>query len=92
MKSTGLVVVGSGPAGVSAAEAFRHHNPDDPIRIVTDDPALPYARPPLSKEFLRGDAKPADIELHSIAPDSSTTATASPCGTSATAAQSVCSP
>jgi 3-phenylpropionate/trans-cinnamate dioxygenase ferredoxin reductase component len=60
-----LVVVGSGPAGVSAAEAFRQHNPDDPIRIITDDPApLPYARPPLSKEFLRGDAEPADTELH----------------------------
>jgi 3-phenylpropionate/trans-cinnamate dioxygenase ferredoxin reductase component len=39
----GLVIVGSGPAGVSAAEAFRQHNPDDPIRIITDDPALPYA-------------------------------------------------
>jgi NADPH-dependent 2,4-dienoyl-CoA reductase/sulfur reductase-like enzyme len=67
VKSTGLVVVGSGPAGVSAAEAFRHHNPADPIQIVTDDPALPYARPPLSKEFLRGDAEPADTELHPAA-------------------------
>ena len=59
-----MVVVGSGPAGVSAAESFRQHNPDDPIRIITDDPALPYARPPLSKEFLRGDAESADTELH----------------------------
>jgi 3-phenylpropionate/trans-cinnamate dioxygenase ferredoxin reductase subunit len=25
---------------------------------------LPYARPPLSKEFLRGDADSADAELH----------------------------
>ena len=64
MTSTGLIVVGSGPAGVSAAEAFRRHNPDDTVRILTDDPALPYARPPLSKEFLRGDAAVADIELH----------------------------
>ncbi len=64
MEIAGLVVVGSGPAGLSAAEGFREHNRHDPIRIVTDDPALPYARPPLSKEFLRGDAEPADIELH----------------------------
>jgi 3-phenylpropionate/trans-cinnamate dioxygenase ferredoxin reductase subunit len=62
--STGLIVVGSGPAGVSAAEAFRQHNPDDTVRILTADPALPYARPPLSKEFLRGDAEVADAELH----------------------------
>jgi 3-phenylpropionate/trans-cinnamate dioxygenase ferredoxin reductase component len=59
-----LVIVGSGPAGVSAAEAFRQHNSQDTVRILTDDPALPYARPPLSKEFLRGEADAADGELH----------------------------
>jgi 3-phenylpropionate/trans-cinnamate dioxygenase ferredoxin reductase component len=62
--STGLIVIGSGPAGVSAAEAFRQLNSDDPVRILTDDPALPYERPPLSKEFLRGEADIADTELH----------------------------
>jgi 3-phenylpropionate/trans-cinnamate dioxygenase ferredoxin reductase component len=62
--STGLIIVGSGPAGVSAAEAFRQRNSDDTVRILTDDPDLPYARPPLSKEFLRGDAEAADAELH----------------------------
>ena len=56
MDSTGLIVVGSGPAGLGAAEAFRKHNSRDPVRIVTDDPALPYAGPPLSKEFLRREA------------------------------------
>lgn len=64
MTAPGLIIVGSGPAGVSAAEAFRQHNPHDPVRILTDDSALPYARPPLSKEFLRGDAEAADAELH----------------------------
>ena len=65
MEPTGLIVVGSGPAGLSAAEAFRQHNPHDPVRILTDDPALSYARPPLSKEFLRGVADSADAQLHS---------------------------
>jgi 3-phenylpropionate/trans-cinnamate dioxygenase ferredoxin reductase component len=64
MDSTGLTVVGSGPAGLSAAEAFRKHNSRDPVRIVTEDPARPYARPPLSKEFLRGEADRAEAELH----------------------------
>lgn len=60
----GLVVVGSGPAGVSAAESFRQHNPDEAIQILSDDSALPYARPPLSKDFLRGDTEAADTEMH----------------------------
>ena len=64
MTSTGLIVIGSGPAGVSAAEAFRKHNPTDTVHILTDDPAPPYARPPLSKEFLRGEAEVTDAELH----------------------------
>jgi 3-phenylpropionate/trans-cinnamate dioxygenase ferredoxin reductase subunit len=57
-----LIVVGSGPAGVSAAEAFRRGNAELPIRILTADTAWPYARPPLSKEFLRGED--GDVELH----------------------------
>jgi len=62
MASAGLVVIGSGPAGVSAADAFRQHNPQLPVRIVTEDAAAPYFRPPLSKEYLRGDD--SDINLH----------------------------
>jgi 3-phenylpropionate/trans-cinnamate dioxygenase ferredoxin reductase subunit len=57
-----LVIVASGPAGVGAAEAFRQHDTDSPVRIMTNDPDHPYARPPLSKEFLRGDTD--DVELH----------------------------
>ncbi|MFY9918308.1 MAG: FAD/NAD(P)-binding oxidoreductase [Mycobacterium sp.] len=33
-----------------------------PVHILTTDPALPYARPPLSKEFLRGETE--DVLLH----------------------------
>jgi NAD(P)H-nitrite reductase large subunit len=62
MASAGLLVIGSGPAGVSAADAFRQHNPQLPVRIVTEDAAAPYFRPPLSKEYLRGDD--SDINLH----------------------------
>jgi 3-phenylpropionate/trans-cinnamate dioxygenase ferredoxin reductase component len=62
MIEPGLIVIGSGPAGVSAAEAFRTHNRDVPVRILTADPALPYARPPLSKDYLRGETE--DVALH----------------------------
>ncbi|HVQ53344.1 MAG TPA: FAD-dependent oxidoreductase, partial [Mycobacterium sp.] len=58
----GLIVIGSGPAGVAAAEAFREHDTTSPVRILTADLDLPYARPPLSKEYLRGQTD--DVALH----------------------------
>ena len=57
-----VIIVGSGPAGVGAAEAFRRHDDETPVRILTADPEPPYARPPLSKEFLRGETD--DVGLH----------------------------
>jgi 3-phenylpropionate/trans-cinnamate dioxygenase ferredoxin reductase subunit len=62
MAQAGLIVIGSGPAGVGAAEAFRAHNSDVPVRILTADSDLPYARPPLSKDYLRGGTE--DVQLH----------------------------
>jgi len=58
----GLIIVGSGPAGVAAAEAFRRIDAHAPVRILTADIDLPYARPPLSKEYLRGETN--DVGLH----------------------------
>jgi NADPH-dependent 2,4-dienoyl-CoA reductase/sulfur reductase-like enzyme len=62
MTEPGLIIVGSGPAGVAAAESFREHDADTPVRIFTADVDLPYARPPLSKEYLRGQTD--DVALH----------------------------
>ncbi len=54
--------MGSGPAGVAAAESFREHDADATVRIFSADVDLPYARPPLSKEYLRGQTD--DVALH----------------------------
>ncbi|MGA9359650.1 MAG: FAD/NAD(P)-binding oxidoreductase [Mycobacterium sp.] len=62
MTENGVIIVGSGPAGVAAAESFREHNTDAPVRIFTADIDLPYARPPLSKEYLR--CQTDDVALH----------------------------
>ena len=55
-------MIGSGPAGISAADAFRSVDSDAPILVVSTDPDLPYERPPLSKDFLRGQTD--DVALH----------------------------
>lgn len=62
MNQSGVVIVGSGPTGVAAAESFREHDADTPVRIFTADIDPPYARPPLSKEYLRGETD--DVDLH----------------------------
>jgi 3-phenylpropionate/trans-cinnamate dioxygenase ferredoxin reductase subunit len=59
----GFIAIGSGPAGLSAAETFRSKHPNIPVRMLTTDPALPYAKPPLSKAYLCG--REAKLDLHS---------------------------
>lgn len=62
MAAPGFLAIGSGPAGVSAAETFRRRHPHIPVRILSADPALPYAKPPLNKEYLGGGHN--NLELH----------------------------
>ena len=54
-----VVIVGGGHGGAQAAIALRQARFDGSIAIVTDEPELPYERPPLSKDYLAGD-KPFD--------------------------------
>lgn len=63
MVAPGFLAIGSGPAGLSAAETFRDKHPGIPVRILTAETALPYAKSPLSKDYLcGGDPK---LDLHS---------------------------
>jgi 3-phenylpropionate/trans-cinnamate dioxygenase ferredoxin reductase subunit len=47
-----LVVVGAGQAAAQLAISLRQGGFAEPIRVVGDEPYLPYQRPPLSKKFL----------------------------------------
>ncbi len=58
-----LVVIGSGPAGHAAAKAYRTSDGRGPILLVSADLHLPYNRPALSKDFLRGESAAADLAL-----------------------------
>ncbi len=63
MAAPGFIAIGSGPAGLTAAETFRRAHPRIPVRILSSDPALPYAKPPLSKAYLCG--RDPELDLHS---------------------------
>lgn len=58
-----LLVVGGGPAALSAARAYREHGGEGPVWLVSDDDTQPYLRPPLSKEYLRGESGEDDLPL-----------------------------
>lgn len=53
-----VVVVGAGLAGLRTAEALRDKGFDGEIVLVGDEVHLPYDRPPLSKQVLRGEKEP----------------------------------
>ena len=66
-----IVIVGSGGAGTKAADSLRQRGYEGSLTLVTADPHPPYARPPLSKVYLRGElelekfflALPDDLDL-----------------------------
>src|SRR6266581_7124076 len=58
-----VAIVGSSLAGLRAAETFRREGFDGRIVAIGAEPHLPYDRPPLSKEFLRGDWEPEQLVL-----------------------------
>ena len=49
-----VVVVGAGVAGANAALELKRLAADTEVTLVGSEAHLPYQRPPLSKEFLRG--------------------------------------
>lgn len=59
MKSTKYLLIGAGLASSQAAKQLRENDPQGSITLVGEEPYVPYDRPPLSKEFLRGE-KPRD--------------------------------
>jgi apoptosis-inducing factor 3 len=59
-----VLIIGAGAAGNSAAETLRREGYERPIAMVDPDPAAPYDRPNLSKDFLAGNAPEDWIPLH----------------------------
>ncbi len=63
MNTNTIAVVGMSLAGLRAAETLRRDGYDGRIVAIGSEPHLPYDRPPLSKELLRGDWEPEQLVL-----------------------------
>ncbi len=59
-----FLIVGGGLAGASCASELRKQGSEGSILLVGREPEPPYERPPLSKEYLRGDASRADAYVN----------------------------
>jgi 3-phenylpropionate/trans-cinnamate dioxygenase ferredoxin reductase subunit len=74
MASKGILIVGAGICGGNAAATLREEGYRERVVLIGDEPGTPFGRPPLSKEYLRGDedlsawqVKPSDwYEQHDI--------------------------
>jgi 3-phenylpropionate/trans-cinnamate dioxygenase ferredoxin reductase subunit len=59
-----FLLVGGGMAGASCASELRKRGADGSILLVGREPEPPYERPPLSKEYLRGDAERSEAYVN----------------------------
>ena len=59
-----FLIVGGGMAGAHCAAELVRREAEGPILLVGREPEPPYERPPLSKEYMRGEAERADAYVH----------------------------
>lgn len=62
-----VVIVGGGQAGAETAAALRQEGHAGSVTVVSDEPVLPYCRPPLSKAYLLGKEGCEDLLIRSAA-------------------------
>jgi 3-phenylpropionate/trans-cinnamate dioxygenase ferredoxin reductase subunit len=60
-----IVIVGAGPAGLATARAYREHGGTGEVILLGKETLLPYRRPPLTKEFLRGELDADELPIQS---------------------------
>tara|TARA_R110002020_G_scaffold36894_68_gene111176 strand:+ start:10964 stop:12178 length:1215 start_codon:yes stop_codon:yes gene_type:complete len=55
MTNEAVIIVGAGHAGAELAHSLRKEGFDGSVVLLSDEPHFPYQKPPLSKDFLKGD-------------------------------------
>ncbi|HEY4827829.1 MAG TPA: FAD-dependent oxidoreductase [Solirubrobacteraceae bacterium] len=59
------LIIGGGPAGIAAARGYRDAGGGGSVAIITDEHRMPYRRPPLTKELLRGEIGEDELPIES---------------------------
>lgn len=59
-----FLIVGASLAGAKAAEELRTHGFDGRVMLIGAEPERPYERPPLTKDYLRGESGRAKAYVH----------------------------
>ena len=62
-KSQSVIILGAGHAGGTAAAALRQLGFEGVITLIGEEPLAPYQRPPLSKEWLKGETDAGRLRL-----------------------------
>jgi 3-phenylpropionate/trans-cinnamate dioxygenase ferredoxin reductase subunit len=65
-QSVDFLIVGGGLAAAYCASELRKQGADGSILLAGREPEPPYERPPLSKEYLRGEAERADAYVNPV--------------------------
>lgn len=61
-----LVVVGGGPGGLATARAYREAGGRARVTLLAAEGHPPYNRPPLTKEYLRGEVQVEDLPMQGL--------------------------
>ncbi len=64
MSEQTFVIVGASLAGAKAAEELRERGFDGRVVLIGSEPERPYERPPLSKDYLRGESEREKAYVH----------------------------
>jgi 3-phenylpropionate/trans-cinnamate dioxygenase ferredoxin reductase component len=64
MSKQTFVIVGASLAGAKAAEELRDRGFDGRVILIGEEPERPYERPPLTKDYLRGEAEREKTYVH----------------------------
>jgi 3-phenylpropionate/trans-cinnamate dioxygenase ferredoxin reductase component len=65
IREADFFLIGGGLASASCAAELRKRGAEGSVLLVGREPEPPYERPPLSKEYLRGEAERADAYVNS---------------------------